>query len=1479
MTYRLLPIVVGLILEHCLAAAPPMVPYTKQWDVRLESLPASEVLGKLDLTRPGLAQVRAAAERGEQSRAMHELLRYYRDKYAPPAAPADREAPNLDAADGICRHVFQWGPYKAADYGPDIDWTINPADDIEWVAAVYRFYWADDLAKAYLATRDEKYARAFVELTTDWIAKHPLEDWTRTHPTLTHWKGFAWLDLQTGIRASKAVAAFKAMVHSEAVTPEFLAVFLASLHDHQLKTERIPMGMVHNKAIFEQRGVLNICHAFPEFADTSRWAKLAMERACENLLAQTTEEGVQREWCGSYHLAVLNDALDMMSKASDLGVDVPQEFNRRVRGMCDYLFATATPDLAWPMFGDTARPKPTPKDRRDASLYHELLRFSDVWKDPKYAARATQDESVLPEQKSYAFESAGVYVMRSDWGPEGVYLALHCAPPGLSGHDQPDNGTFELYAYGRWLLTDSGYYTYGHDREARAWHRQTRVHQTLTLDGRDSKIDGRLRFWQASPGLDVLVVENPSCEGLVHRRSVWFVENQFFVVLDEAVGQVAGAVRLHWTPAAGESRMPADRTSFATQFPDVNVLIRTAGRDPLPFEPEAGWFAWNYGRRQPRTMLGVQHPDGAPAAFATVIVPYRGVEPPVAEAVLAADHAAGSEQAELVVRVGDKRWRLGRSLEKKTAWCRIADASSSDARPRASADTAPPKPADQATSRPEVAVVGDVANLGSPEREDEFPAIGCDGDGAVWVCWVSFDGKSDIVQAARLGEAGKRESAPPSPVVLSQGSNDHWRPAMATDGDGHLWATWARNDAGKWDIWGSVLVEGRWSGAIRLTKGSGNSFAQKLAADADGRMWMTWQAAVDGNYEVLLAPVSRDGVGETVNVSRHPASDWEPAIATTKDGRVCVAWDSYRSGSYDILLAELKDGTLSEPIGVATSPSYEAHAALAADSQDRLWIAWDDGGPRWGQDNEEERRLHSQRSVEVRCLQGDRLYEAAEPLSDVLTGPLAAFCELPDLIADGDGRIWLVVRHLTDLTPPPRPNGRRSQARGIWNPYVLCYDGKGWSQPRPLPESNGRNDMRVRTCIDGGGRVWAAWADDGRRPERAEEPQTHNVHAARLASGGPIRPFELGRSSAPASLGPIAAASRSEPPRHRLAAKGKEYLLLYGDTHRHTDLSRCGMNFDGSLMDTYRYAIDAARLDFLAISDHDQDLLKHRYDRQASRLQHYGWWRSEKYCDLFHIEHRFVPIYAYEHGGSFAARGGHKNVLYLERGRPCYEMDSPEELFKALEGKNAIAIPHQLADGPSATDWSRWDSRFERVAEIYQARGSYEFKGASPPVSVTRDGHYMWDALKMGVRIGIIASSDHGMVHNAYAGVYASELSRAGVMEGLASRRTFGSMDRMVIEFRMDGSLMGEELRVDRPPAFSVLIDAPHELRKVQVVRNGEMIHTVAPEGRNCRFEFTDEELRPGGEAWYYVRCEQGNDKYGWSSPIWIRRTPEEPSR
>jgi hypothetical protein len=128
-----------------------------------------------------------------------------------------------------------------------------------------------------------------------------------------------------------------------------------------------------------------------------------------------------------------------------------------------------------------------------------------------------------PDSTAYALPQSGLYSMRSDWDKNAVSLVLKCGPDG-GGHSQPDNGTFELYAGGRNLMPDAGSFIYSGDPEGRAWFRQTKVHQTLTLNGENSKYAPKLLLWDPGVKTDILVVENQSYEDLSHRRSVFFVD-------------------------------------------------------------------------------------------------------------------------------------------------------------------------------------------------------------------------------------------------------------------------------------------------------------------------------------------------------------------------------------------------------------------------------------------------------------------------------------------------------------------------------------------------------------------------------------------------------------------------------------------------------------------------------------------------------------------------------------------------------------------------------------------------------------------------------------------------------------------------------------------------------------------------------------------------------------------------------------------
>jgi heparan-sulfate lyase len=638
----------------------------------LKSLSPSALFSVLDMSKPEMSDVQKALERKGHNAALSALLNYYRKKYPRTSGLSDRqgtgtEGRSFEKADNLGKHIFQWGPYYAASYGTDIDWAADPAGDIEWIAAVYRFYWVGELTNAYQATGDERYAQIFVELTSDWIRKHPLETTLNiTHPVYG-WKGYPWLDLQTGIRATNLCSNFRTLVHAKSFTPQFLGILLASLYDHQVKTEKMPMGKIHNKAIFEQRGFFNVIHTFPEFKDKERWLDIAIGITYENLLAQTTTDGVQREWCGGYHSGVYSDALEIAGRVRDLGREMPEDYRNRIKGMADHIFGISTPDLGFPMFGDTARKQPRSSERKTWQLYPLLAKAGKWFDDPKYQALADLNLSQLPENGSIAFSDAGLYALRSGWPADSVYMTLHCSPPAISTHDTPDNGTFELFAYGRWLMPDTGFYTYGHDPKARAWHRQTKVHPTLTVNGKDTNIAGRQLLWQSDANQDILCIENQSYQYFLHRRTIWFANKKsnmpFFVILDEANGDLEGDIELHFPLAPGSVKIDNTTRQITTGFDDANLLIRIEGKHPVSLVEEEGWTAMEYGEREKRTSVTAVYNGHGPTAFVSILVPYRGKTTPECRLISdPSDLVAGKNPVELQVEIGGRKHILRRKV-------------------------------------------------------------------------------------------------------------------------------------------------------------------------------------------------------------------------------------------------------------------------------------------------------------------------------------------------------------------------------------------------------------------------------------------------------------------------------------------------------------------------------------------------------------------------------------------------------------------------------------------------------------------------------------------------------------------------------------------------------------------------------------------------------------------------------------------------
>jgi hypothetical protein len=760
--------------------------------------------------------------------------------------------------------------------------------------------------------------------------------------------------------------------------------------------------------------------------------------------------------------------------------------------------------------------------------------------------------------------------------------------------------------------------------------------------------------------------------------------------------------------------------------------------------------------------------------------------------------------------------------------------------------------------------------LSAADREDDWAALAAGPEGRLAVSWIAFDGQTDHLLLRETRRTGPQPSWTETEELA--GAGDFFCPAVAYDGSGTLWVVWSANVRENFELFARRRTAAGWQSPLRLTNAAGSDIVPRLATDPQGRVWMAWQGFRNGSFDILLARLTESGLADERAVTADKANDWAPALAVGPSGAIYVTWDSYRNGSYNVYLRRFSSsGEASAEIPLAVTAAREANASIAVDASDRAWVAYDIGEANWGRHV----RLHGQRTIGLCCWDGNTLGALPVDFMPSLPHNLQARSECPQIAFDGKGCLHVAFQHFV----PQKDAGKGKRAeegggvKGIFYWYATATDGKQWTKPVAFAESAGRGDNRLRLAQAEDGQVFAAWAADGRSFPYYEVPMEGDIFAGRLegsvAAAGKLPTVALAKSTAEVPPpDPNSQRPRLEP-KH---LGGETYLLAYGDTHRHTDISRCGLGADGTLIDTYRYGIDVAGLDFLAISDHDQDLGGWRFQEPAPKNQQYPWWRSQKLADVYTLPGHFLALYGYERGRTYKEGGGHKNVLYARRGYPISFETEPSALFRELAGRGAIVIPHQLADAGEGTDWNKWAEPFERVAEIFQARGSYECADGPQAAQVFREGNSLQDAFRKGVHIGIVASSDHGSTHHAYAGTLIKQFTREGILEAMQQRRTFGATEVIEVTATLAGRPMGQEVTVDAPPSIEIAACCAEPLSRVEVVKDNRLVYSRDLSDKEARLTFQDHDSKPASAAYYYVRVTTVGGALAWTSPFWVTR-------
>jgi heparan-sulfate lyase len=597
---------------------------------------SKESFGHLNLSYPGLEKVNKLFTAAKYEDAGKELLNYYsnRKTVKHPDFNVGDEArfrgkdigkANQVKADNALEHKFQpQKGYGYYDYGTDINWDFWPVKDNEVRWQLHRVTWWQPMGMAYRSTGDEKYAKEWIFQFRDWAKKNPLGKSKEND-------SFAWRPLEISERIQSLPGTFNLFVGSPNFTPAFLLEFL-NLFNQQTDYIQKNYSKEGNHLLFEAQRVLGAGSIFPELKDAANWRKSGIDVLNLEIKKQVYPDGIQWELSPTYHVASIDIFLRAYNSAKLAGAEkeFPESYIKTVENMVVATANMSFPDYNNPMFGDSWPVEKATRMKAFAAWSKTFPANEEI----KYFA-TDGAAGVLPNYLSHGLTTAGFYTFRNGWNDKSTVMVLKASPPG-EFHAQPDNGTFELWVKGRNFTPDAGCYLYSGDAEVtkkRNWYRQTRVHSTLTLDNQNMVITkAQLNKWEPGKNLDVLTYTNPSYADLSHQRTVLFVNQKYFLIIDQAVGKATGNLGVHFQ-LKEDSKPVFDKAKnkvYSTYSDGNNVLFQSLNADKVTLNEEEGKVSYIYNQEMPRPAFVFEKPknDAKTQKFVSIVYPFDGDKAP-----------------------------------------------------------------------------------------------------------------------------------------------------------------------------------------------------------------------------------------------------------------------------------------------------------------------------------------------------------------------------------------------------------------------------------------------------------------------------------------------------------------------------------------------------------------------------------------------------------------------------------------------------------------------------------------------------------------------------------------------------------------------------------------------------------------------------------------------------------------------------------
>jgi hypothetical protein len=255
------------------------------------------------------------------------------------------------------------------------------------------------------------------------------------------------------------------------MTDTVIALYLKSIWEHGYRLRNYHAS--GNWLIMEMAGLSHIGMLYPFLNKSAEWADYAFTKLAGEIDVQVYPDGFQYELSTNYHNVVVQNYHWVMCTAEAIGYAVPDVLRDNLLRMFELNIKITCPDKKFPDLNDGGRADLRFWSNMGKKYFPENAQIS-------YFATGGE-EGTLPDYTSVALPYAGQAYMRTGWGKDDFWVFMDAGPFGKA-HQHEDKLNVQMYAYGKFLLPDSGNYAYDNS-EMRKFVLSSYSHNVGLIDG------------------------------------------------------------------------------------------------------------------------------------------------------------------------------------------------------------------------------------------------------------------------------------------------------------------------------------------------------------------------------------------------------------------------------------------------------------------------------------------------------------------------------------------------------------------------------------------------------------------------------------------------------------------------------------------------------------------------------------------------------------------------------------------------------------------------------------------------------------------------------------------------------------------------------------------------------------------------------------------------------------------------------------